>query len=745
MSMLAPSARLVGNRISRKEDPRLLTGPGRYVDDVVVPGMLHVAFARSDIARGRIVGVDVAAAREAEGVVAVLTAVDLNHVLVGPMGATPVLSMGPPGPYKVLADDEVRYVGDPYALVVAREPGAGRGCARADRARRRATPRCRRLHDRAREPGARASRYGSNVAGAMPMPPDDELRAIFESAPHVVTEHLRAEPLSGGADGDSRDRGLVAAANGFVRRVRVHPVAARRAHRHQPHHRRAREPDPGADGRRRRRLRPEGLPRARRADRVARQLPPGPTAQVDRRSPREPARGDVVTRRTLHGHNRGRRRGDDPRDRGRPPRRGRRVPDGRQRGRHGRGHLHRAVPHPEARVRVAVGVHEHVLARARTAGPGSSRPTSASRRSTASPVSWASTRSSCAAATCCSATSSRTRCRSASRCSTCRPPRRSSRPRRWSTTTRSASWQREQFARRTPPGRRHRPVHRAAEHDRAVQHRTRAHPHPTRWHRRRVPRLRIARARSRDDDRATRERVPRCRRSTTYRAPGRHQRDARTRSGPAAVGAVRSSVPRSRAPPSASDRRWPRSRPISWRPRPKTSTSSTASRACAAHPRDPAPSPRSRTSRTSTLGSLPPGMEPGLEILHRYKSDLPFVFSNACHLCTVEIDPHTGVVTLLRYIVSEDCGVMINPSVVEGQIAGGAVQGIGGALLEDFVYDEHGQPAHQHVHGLPASHRGRRARDRVRPHRDAGVDARPLQGGRRGRRDRSARPRWPTR
>ena len=91
-------------------------------------------------------------------------------------------------------------------------------------------------------------------------------------------------------------------------------------------------------------------------------------------------------------------------------------------------------------------------------------------------------------------------------------------------------------------------------------------------------------------------------------------------------------------------------------------------------------------------GSLPPGMEPGLEVLHRYTSDQLFVFSNACHLCTVEIDPHTGVVTLLRYIVSEDCGVMINPSIVEGQIAGGAVQGIGGVLLEDFVYDDQGNP-----------------------------------------------------
>ena len=50
------------------------------------------------------------------------------------------------------------------------------------------------------------------------------------------------------------------------------------------------------------------------------------------------------------------------------------------------------------------------------------------------------------------------------------------------------------------------------------------------------------------------------------------------------------------------------------------------------------------------------------------------------------------MVTLLRYIVSEDCGVMINPMVVEGQIAGGVVQGIGGALYEDMAYDEDGNP-----------------------------------------------------
>ena len=52
------------------------------------------------------------------------------------------------------------------------------------------------------------------------------------------------------------------------------------------------------------------------------------------------------------------------------------------------------------------------------------------------------------------------------------------------------------------------------------------------------------------------------------------------------------------------------------------------------------------------------------------------------------MDVKTGHVTLTRYIVSEDVGAMINPNVVEGQIAGGTVQGIGGALLENMAYDD---------------------------------------------------------
>jgi aerobic carbon-monoxide dehydrogenase large subunit len=88
---------------------------------------------------------------------------------------------------------------------------------------------------------------------------------------------------------------------------------------------------------------------------------------------------------------------------------------------------------------------------------------------------------------------------------------------------------------------------------------------------------------------------------------------------------------------------------------------------------------------------LPPGVPPGLEIASRFTTDGP-TWSNAAHVCTCEVDPETGIVTLLRYIVSEDCGAMINPNVVEGQIAGGVVQGIGGVLLEHFVYDRDGNP-----------------------------------------------------
>jgi carbon-monoxide dehydrogenase large subunit len=88
---------------------------------------------------------------------------------------------------------------------------------------------------------------------------------------------------------------------------------------------------------------------------------------------------------------------------------------------------------------------------------------------------------------------------------------------------------------------------------------------------------------------------------------------------------------------------------------------------------------------------LPPGVGPSLEATVSYQAP-PVTWSNACHVCTVEVDATTGLVEVLRYVVSEDCGVMINPMIVEGQVAGGVVQGIGGVLYEHLVYDDDGNP-----------------------------------------------------
>jgi aerobic carbon-monoxide dehydrogenase large subunit len=88
---------------------------------------------------------------------------------------------------------------------------------------------------------------------------------------------------------------------------------------------------------------------------------------------------------------------------------------------------------------------------------------------------------------------------------------------------------------------------------------------------------------------------------------------------------------------------------------------------------------------------LPHGVGTGLEVSYRYDPP-PVTFTSAAHLCVVDVDAETGFVKILRWISSEDCGTVINPAVVEGQIAGGLAQAIGTVLLEEFHYDERGNP-----------------------------------------------------
>ncbi len=90
---------------------------------------------------------------------------------------------------------------------------------------------------------------------------------------------------------------------------------------------------------------------------------------------------------------------------------------------------------------------------------------------------------------------------------------------------------------------------------------------------------------------------------------------------------------------------------------------------------------------------LPAGMEPLLDTTATYEpADSGGVFAYGTHAALVAVDPDTGAVELLDYVVSEDCGTMINPMIVDGQVVGGIVQGIGTALYEEIPYDERGQP-----------------------------------------------------
>ena len=100
---------------------------------------------------------------------------------------------------------------------------------------------------------------------------------------------------------------------------------------------------------------------------------------------------------------------------------------------------------------------------------------------------------------------------------------------------------------------------------------------------------------------------------------------------------------------------------------------------------------------------LPPGMDPRPEATYvwtapgrtqpdemgRCKSYL--TAANACHLVLVEVDVETGFVNILKYWIADDCGTRLNPANVEGNLQGGVAQGVGAALLEEYVYDDDGQ------------------------------------------------------
>jgi carbon-monoxide dehydrogenase large subunit len=119
--------KLIGERVKRREDPRLIRGLGTYVDDLKVTGMRHLAFKRSDIAHGRITSIDTSAAATMDGVEAVYTGADIAKILA-PM---PIGTPFPSPPHHAVAVDVVRYAGEPVALVVASDRYSARDAADA--------------------------------------------------------------------------------------------------------------------------------------------------------------------------------------------------------------------------------------------------------------------------------------------------------------------------------------------------------------------------------------------------------------------------------------------------------------------------------------------------------------------------------------------------------------------------------------------------------------------------------------
>jgi len=119
--------KLVGQRVKRREDPRLIQGRGTYVDDIALVGMQHVVFKRSDVAHGRIRTIDTRAAAAMDGVEAVFTGADIAKIL-------PPMPIGTPFPspeHRAVAVDTVRFAGEAVAVVVARDRYVARDAADA--------------------------------------------------------------------------------------------------------------------------------------------------------------------------------------------------------------------------------------------------------------------------------------------------------------------------------------------------------------------------------------------------------------------------------------------------------------------------------------------------------------------------------------------------------------------------------------------------------------------------------------
>jgi carbon-monoxide dehydrogenase large subunit len=201
--------RFVGKRVVRKEDGRLLTGRGQFTDDVVLPGMLHAAFHRSPIARGRIISIDTSAARAVPGVHAVLTAADIERVGVKMIG---YFLIDPPIGPKIgpLAIGRVAYVGDPVAIVLADDRYIAEDAAALVMVEYEEQTPILSMAEARTAPPIHPD-LDSNLATPMASPPNPELEAAMKAAPHVVIGTIRHQRI---CQNTMEARGVVFSKNG---------------------------------------------------------------------------------------------------------------------------------------------------------------------------------------------------------------------------------------------------------------------------------------------------------------------------------------------------------------------------------------------------------------------------------------------------------------------------------------------------------------------------------------------------
>jgi len=185
----ASGMRFIGKRIQRKEDGRLLRGRGTYIDDVVVAGMTHAAFVRSNVARAQILRLDTDAARALPGVIAVYTAADIDRLNVryaNPIFDTPECPHPDNG---LLARSDVRFVGDPIAIVIAETRALAEDAAALVEVEYEVGKPVIGI-DAARTMPPVHPEHSDNIVNTMDSGEDGEIDAIFASAAHVVEDTI---------------------------------------------------------------------------------------------------------------------------------------------------------------------------------------------------------------------------------------------------------------------------------------------------------------------------------------------------------------------------------------------------------------------------------------------------------------------------------------------------------------------------------------------------------------------------